>query len=128
MIHRWPITPVPAEHHPSLSLEVLQAEKSIYAPGTWAWSPRANIRGRQHVAPQRHPLLGASGLVQSLESLAVPPDRLLYPKTSWSALRGQASPETAGKHQTLESTGKEKANPSRSCCPSGTFPRWSSDT
>lgn len=45
-----PSLPVPAEHHPRLSLEVPQAEKSIYPPGTWTRSLPTTISGRQPVA------------------------------------------------------------------------------
>ena len=65
---------MPAEHQPSLSLEVLQAEKSICPPGTRAWSLPANISGRQRVVPSHRPC------IQSVEGLAVPPDETSVPK------------------------------------------------
>lgn len=68
---------MPAEHHPSLSLEVPQAEKSICLPGTRAWSLPANISSGQCVVP---PTALAPGLVQTVEGLAVPPDETSVPK------------------------------------------------
>ena len=86
---------MPADHHPSLSLEVPQAEKSICPPGTHAWSLPANISSGQRVGP---PTTLAPGLVQSVEGLA--PDETSVPKDTPARPQesGQASPKTTGQH------------------------------
>lgn len=106
MIHRWPITP-DASRAPPEPIFRSSAGWKINLP-TWhpgPEPPHTNISAGQRVAspPTTHP--SASGLVQSPEGLAVPPARLLYPKTRWSALRvrpgltknGRPTPDL-GKH------------------------------
>lgn len=88
-----PSLPVPAEHHPSLSLEVPQAEKSIYPPGTWAQS-LPTTTGSLWLPPA---CTGASGLAQGLEGLAGPPLQTSEPEYVLICPQREAGP-----HQKLQ--------------------------
>lgn len=116
---------MPADHHPSLSLEVPQAEKSICPPGTHAWSLPANISSGQRVGP---PTTLAPGLIQSVEGRHLM--RLLYPKTHRPALKSQARPHPKPQANTRpwKALARRKPITPGPGCPSGTLPRWSSDT
>lgn len=112
---------MPAEHHPSLSLEVPQAGKSIYPPGTQARS-----------LPTLTSALGSVWLLLPPPTLA---HRALFKvRRAWQchlldfctqrhaglpSELGQVSPKMAGQHQTLESTGKEEA-----ICSGSWLPNW----
>lgn len=86
--HRWPITPgASTEHHPCLSLEVPQAEKSICPPGTWVSGLPTNTGGRQRVASPL-PALMRQTLLRVLRAWQCCPTdscELLHPQVWWSA-------------------------------------------
>lgn len=111
---------VPAERHPSLSLEVLQAEKSIYPPGTWAWSLPTTISGWQP-ALGHQPCSRSGGSNRAPLQTSEPKYVLICPqREARPHQKLQANPDL-GKYRQREATHLSPG------CPAGTFPRWSSN-